>query len=99
MVKNIIINLLFVNSNPPMLVMPDIHSGAYTVLFSGEKIVLTACCKIKLIPNVPRNVYKGRPYKFFTTSRSIKIPTNPVNKKAVGMAINIEIEELLGIIC
>ena len=95
----IIISLLFVSSKPPMLVIPDIHSGEYTVLFNGENILLTACCKMRLRPNVASKVSRGLPYKFFTISLSINIPTIPVNKKATGIDIKIEIDKLLGINC
>ena len=75
-----------------MLVIPDIHSGEYTVLFNGENILLTNCCKIKLIPKVANKVSKGLPYRFFTTSLSINIPTSPVSKNATGIDIKIEID-------
>ena len=54
-----------------------------------EKIYfLLFAASIKLNPNVANKVSRGLPYKFFTTNLSIIIPTNPVNKKAVGIAIN-----------
>ena len=97
--KSIITNLLFVNSKPPILVIPDIHSGEYTVLFKGEKILRTACCKIKLMPKVASNVSNGLPYRYLITPRSMTTPITPDTKNAAGTAINNEYSIAFGRSC
>ena len=40
---------------------PDIQEGLPTSRLVGPKIVRTACCRIRLTPQVASNVSSGRP--------------------------------------
>ncbi len=52
---------LSVTSSGPSKIVPLIQSGVATERFSGEKIERTACCRIRLTPNVASSVSSGRP--------------------------------------
>ena len=50
------------STTPPSTVMPpDIQSGFDTSTFCAPKIDRTACCRIRLTPQVASSVSSGRP--------------------------------------
>ena len=56
--------------------IPDIrmvlskNAGAFTPTLGEPKILLAACCKIRLIPQVTRRLSAALPYNLQITSRS-----------------------------
>ena len=49
--------------SPPSWKAPDMKFGAPTSRLVGPKAVRTACCRIRLMPQVASRVSSGRPYR------------------------------------
>ena len=61
--------------------------GAPTSRLVGPNEVRTACCRIRLMPQVASSVSSGRPYRKRMTPRSIAMPTSAATRNASGMAM------------
>ena len=47
--------------SPPSWKAPDMKCGAPTSRLAAPKVVRTACCRIRLMPQVASSVSSGRP--------------------------------------
>ena len=72
---------------PPSSKAPDMKFGAPTSRLVGPNVVRTACCRIRLMPQVASSVSSGRPYRKRMTPRSIAMPTSAATRNASGMAM------------
>ncbi len=52
---------LSVMARPPNSTTPDMKLGVPTSRLLGPKVVRTACCRIRLMPQVASSVSSGRP--------------------------------------
>ena len=72
---------LLITSTPP-----DSQVGFSTGTFCAPKIERTACCSIRLMPQVASSVSSGRPYSQRITLRSSAAPTSAAARKDTGIA-------------